>query len=796
MKIKKYFKKLVFTIALTLSVLFSQSQGIVNKIENYATKLSPERAYIHFDKHIYAPGEIIWFKAYLLNEIVPAYDSKSFYVDWIDDKGNLLQHTTSPLIDAMARGQYELPASYKGKYISVRAYTRWMLNFDSNFLYTKTIAVINKDSLQTAQKIIIKSSLDFFPEGGDMIAGINNKIAFKATDQWGRPVKIKGIITDDAGKKIDSLRTLHDGMGYFFITPQNGIRYKAKWADEKKTERITELPAAKPDGASLQVKVLPGTRNFSVTLSSSLSQRMDSINIIGTMYQHVVFKISKAMTGKETGGVVPVKNLPYGILTITVFDKEWKPLAERITYINNNAAFTVIPTMEVERWGLSYRARDEIKIRVPDSLASNLSVSVTDMAIGTDSSENMISNLMLTSELKGKVYNSAYYFSDTTDKIQQHLDLVMLTNGWRRFNWEAVISGKTPKPLYTRDTAYMSLTGKVLGVSSGQIGNASTVMVMMKQKNAEGNMFLIPIDRNGIFNDPNIIVFDTAQLYYQIQDKYLQGSSVQFMPYKLRTPPIGQGWVNRIWPDTTGSSYHLERTGEANSNAERLKYKELEAVIVSAKGKSKMQVIDEKYTSGLFTGDAIQFDLVNDPFAASAIDIFSYLQGKVAGLQITGQGANTSMSWRGGAPQLYIDEMPADINFVSSVNVRDVAYIKAFRPPFMGGFNGANGAIAIYTRRGDDIKMESGKGLPGSRVEGYTVIREFYSPKYYSKEVAPGADRDVRTTIYWNPNVAIDPKKKEILLSFYNNDVTDAFRVIIEGMTTDGRLIHYMTTME
>ena len=114
----------------------------------------------------------------------------------------------------------------------------------------------------------------------------------------------------------------------------------------------------------------------------------------------------------------------------------------------------------------------------------------------------------------------------------------------------------------------------------------------------------------------------------------------------------------------------------------------------------------------------------------------------------------------------------------------------------MGGFNGANGAIAIYTRRGDDIRMESGKGLPGSKVEGYTVIREFYSPKYYSRDVAPGADRDVRTTIYWNPNVLIDPKKKEVVLSFYNNDVTDAFRVIIEGMTSDGRLIHYMTTME
>lgn len=796
MGVNKSFKRIAVSAFIILFFFSARAQDIATRIEAFSLKFSPERAYIHYDKAAYSPGETIWFKAYLLTELIPALESKTFYVDWIDDKGNLLQHSVSPLVNAGTNGQYEIPANYKGRYISVRGYTRWMLNFDTAFLYSKTIPVLNKDSLQAATKITIKPVLEFFPEGGDAIAGLANKIAFKARDQWGRPVHIKGIVTSADGKLVDSLRTQHDGMGFIKLTPKTGATYTAKWKDEKNVEYTTVLPQAKAEGASLQVLVFPDRRNFYVNLSPGFSEKMDSVHIVGTMFQHLVFKISRATGNQPITGTVPLKDLPYGVLNITVFDKNWRPLAERVTYINNNSYYTFKTEMEVERWGLSHRARNELKIKVPEPVASSLSISITDLGIGADSSDNILSHMMLASELKGKVNNPAYYFKDTTTARQQKLDLVMLTNGWRRFNWDNVLTGKFPKINYPKDTAYMSLSGNVMGLMPGQIGQGSSIIVMMKQKDAEGKMLMIPVNRDGTFNDPSTVIFDTAQVYYQFQDKTLQGLSAQFMPYRLRTPAAGKDWVNRIMPDTTGYAYHLRMANELNENNERLQFKELEAVTIKAKGKSPVQLMDEKYTSGLFTGDGIQLDLLNDPAAKSAIDIFSYLQGRVAGLQITGQGSNASLSWRGGAPQLYIDEMPADVNFVSSLNVRDVAYVKAFRPPFMGGFNGSNGAVAIYTRRGNDVQQEPGKGLPGSKIDGYTIIREFYSPKYFSMDVAPGADRDVRTTLYWNPNVIIDPATKQAVLSFYNNDVTDAFRVVIEGMNTEGKLTHYETTME
>lgn len=524
---------------------------------------------------------------------------------------------------------------------------------------------------------------------------------------------------------------------------------------------------------------------------------MDSVHLIGTLYQHEVFRIAKATSG-PIKGTVPTAGLPSGILTITLFDKNWNAIAERITYLDNRE-YSFQPEMEVQRWGLNKRARNELKITVPDSLVANLSVAVTDASIGTDSSNNIISHLMLSSELKGQVYNPSYYFSGDNENIKEHLDLVMLTHGWRRFKWDDIVKGKIAPPLFEKDTSYITLSGKVIGVLPQQINKDASVVLMVKQKEKEGQMLLVPIQSNATFNDPATIIFDTAQVYYSFQKaKELKDATIQFMTTRLPAPTLKPADFIKpygIAPDTTGNYWQSLLADETNSIAQMQQVKTLEAVIVKSKGKTPTELLDEKYASGLFTGDAYQFDLVNDPIAGSALNIFTYLQGKVAGLQINTSGPQPSMQWRGGSPQLYLDQSPTDASFISSLNVNDVAYIKVFRPPFMGGFNGANGAIAIYTRKGNDMKQEPGKGLASNKIFGYTPIKEFYAPNY-AAFTQKNEQRDLRTTLYWNPSVITVPQKNQVVLSFYNNDVTGAFRVIIEGMTRDGKLAHIEQMME
>jgi hypothetical protein len=227
------------------------------------------------------------------------------------------------------------------------------------------------------------------------------------------------------------------------------------------------------------------------------------------------------------------------------------------------------------------------------------------------------------------------------------------------------------------------------------------------------------------------------------------------------------------------------------------KGKVLATVTIKGKSTSPLEELDKRYTSGLFSGgDAREFDLLNDPFRNTSLDIFQYLQGKVAGLQINTTTNPPTLTYRGGTPQLYLDEMPATADLLSTLSVNNVAYVKVFQPPFMGAAGGgANGAIAIYTRKGGDQKQEPGKGLSNNMVSGYTIIRQFYSPNYDSF-TADDEKKDLRTTLYWNPSVVTTPGNNKVLLKFFNNDVTESFRVIIEGMTKDGRLAHVEQMME
>ena len=193
--------------------------------------------------------------------------------------------------------------------------------------------------------------------------------------------------------------------------------------------------------------------------------------------------------------------------------------------------------MNVEHWGLNKRARDEISITVPDSLAASFSVAVTDAGIDADSSDNIISHLLLTGDLKGQVYNPSYYFSNNSDSLSQQLDLIMLTHGWRRFKWDDVAAGKFPKIIYPKDTSYLTLSGKLYGRLPRNYTMQEALLCSCTGKKIGNKMAAVPIEPNGTFDDPAIILFDTVSIYYQLpKAKGLGDASVQFMENRL--PPF------------------------------------------------------------------------------------------------------------------------------------------------------------------------------------------------------------------------------------------------------------------
>ncbi|MEO7209579.1 MAG: Plug domain-containing protein, partial [Chitinophagaceae bacterium] len=216
--------------------------------------------------------------------------------------------------------------------------------------------------------------------------------------------------------------------------------------------------------------------------------------------------------------------------------------------------------------------------------------------------------------------------------------------------------------------------------------------------------------------------------------------------------------------------------------------------------------LDDTYTSGLFSGgEAITFDVMDDKSAGITANLLSYLTGRVPGMSIINRNdlnGGSSVTWRGASgpsPTFYLNENQIDLSDLSTIDMNNVAYIKIFRPPFIGSFSGGEGgAVAIYLKKGADAlqgEKEEKKGMPYKIITGYTAQKEFYSPDYGNLDFY-AEKADVRSTLYWNPNIEMTSDNHTQKFTFYNNDISHSYRIVLEGFTKDGKLSHVEKVIE
>lgn len=770
------------------------SDHLIQALQQYNSRYPQEKVYLHLDKDYYAGGETIWFKGYVTIQGLPSTQATNLYVELLDKNNNIVQKKMFGIFNAGAPGNFDLPETQKPGVYQLRAYTSWMLNFDPAFAYSRTIEIFDpaKKGAPAADTTAQDFSVQFFPEGGNLIAGQANLVAFKAIDNNGYPIEVTGNIKDAKGGAGPAIKSVHDGMGSFELTPQGDGAYQAVVKSAKGQSKTLTLPAAQTTGATLKV-YNKGARIFYQALPANAADTsMNRLVVIGQMGQQLVYKAVLDVAEGRISGFIPADKLPTGILQVTLFAKGGVPVAERLAFVRNNDRMDLdVLDADVSK---EPRKKSTFEIRLPDTLQSNISVSVTDAdAVPVDkNAADIVSTLLLTSDIKGYVYNPNWYFRDTTAATLQGLDLVMLTNGWRRFSWEKIAKNEFPELKYPYEQGLM-VKGITTGANGRPIVNGKLDMIIKLPIDSSSMFASAPINEKGEFNIANMVFPDTAYIYYQGSDaKKSKDVSVKFdshffdrptqikIPYPLRVPPA---------VDNSALKLFLANAAEGNKVNRAINNKTvyLQEVNVNAKKVKPEETTEKRYTSGMFSGgDGYTFDLTKEN--PTAFNIFQYLQSKVAGLQITGDLSNPSLSWRGGKPGLYLNEMQSDVSMLSTLSINDVALIKVFRPPFMGGFGGANGAIAVYTKKGGDnppANDPSVKGFTLYKKAGYSVVKTFYSPDYsVKKEVHALPDK--RLTLYWNPNVTVDTLTHTAKVEFYNNDFSKRFRLVVQGITDEG----------
>ena len=798
-----YFFKILFFIATLVVSINGKSQVYDSTLNIYEERFPLEKMHIQFDRTIYNIGDILYYKLYILNGLDWSSLSKNVYVIWYDNNGVLLKETVAPLFQSSAKGSFEVPIDYKGDFLHVKAYTRWMLNDDSVFLYERNIPI--NSAVPNKQKINVLSNtkVEVFPEGGSLVNDLKSKLAFKASNSAGTPVFIKGVVVNNKNKILDTIKVAHDGMGTFKLKPIAGESYQINWTDKSGQKGITPIMPANATGVVMTVSMDNEKAQVIVERSFDVPDNFKKMRLIVHQNQHIIYKVDFKGEERIAQKVsLPIDELPTGVLQISLFTYDWLPIAERIILVNNRL-HEFNAQLNIQIANINKRGKNVLDLYVKDTTAANMSLSITDASVVIPEQQTIYSDFLLSNDIKGRVYNPAYYFSSDADSVAAHLDLVMLTNGWRKFDWNKIKNGVLPKLIYPVETDLMKLTGKVYGNNANKIFENQLLNLIIRAKDSSKKMLFLPLDKNGVFVDKSAFFYDTSKIYYALNGKSNTISPVVhfdngLLHQEIKKINLDPNKFSNTWSDSLISIKLNAMLLEQEKQKKLQESLTLSEVVVKGKVKSRTQLLDEKYAKGLFSGaDGMSFDLSSDASIIAAIDILTYLQAKVPGLTISTAGQQPTATWRGSNTDFFLNEINTTIDQVQSLNISDIAYIKALRPPFFGSVGGGSGgAIAIYTKQGgyNNSRNDNNKGMEYAVLGGYSVFKDFYNPSY--DRPAENFEVDTRATIYWNPYLLTNKKSSRIRIEFYNNDISKKMQLVLEGINANGRLARVVKYIE
>lgn len=797
-------KPIIAFLALIICTKFSLAQTPEAGLDTLNSRYPDEKIFIHYDKENYIAGETIWFKTYITAGYIPTLYSTTVSIDLMTSSGDIISKKVLPIINGVAAGNIDIDTSVaNGNYI-IRAYTPLMMAAGESKCYNHTLAIFNtkKKGQTQSEPQIFQTYL--LPEGGNLVTELVNTVAFKSTDQWGVPEDVTVKLFNSKNEEITESKSEHDGMGYFMFIPEEAEKYYtiAKYKNGSEIKKDLVQPLA--NGIILSVKNHERGKVLTILKSPNIPDNWQPSYVLGVMENKKVFKLDLKQDKTEWQNVIPDKDLPSGIMQVTVFNKEHKPLAERLTFINHND-FIKNLDFKSTLTGFEPRSKNEYSIEIPDTMNASYSISVTDVnrEIYETGSDDIVSRLLLTNDIKGYVNNPSYYFKTDDKKVKEDLELLLMTSGWRRYSWDEIINNKIPK-FSSRDDFFITVTGTAKKEISKSAFNNDEMIGFISTKDSAKNFLTIPINTDGSFKIEGLIFRDTATLLLQNNAKKYKDKALKF---NVTSPTI----FSKMMMPFNEKNYKIKSLKELidESKITRLQssiYYDMEGdilpdVIVKTRAKSPTELLEDKYVSGAYGGFATRtLDFVNDPMykTANGMFVLDYIDGRIPGISVVQQDGEYTLVYRnsGGQMHVLLDEMQTDVSAISAIPVSQVALIKIYSsmPGLTGG--GAGGAIAVYLKKGNDVDYDNTfSTLRRLKLIGYSPVKQFFSPDYADQTLNNGKT-DIRTTLYWNPYISTSGSNKTINFNFYNNDTGKKIRVIVQGFSMDGHLISYEKIIE
>lgn len=655
------------------------------------------------------------------------------------------------------------------------------LAIDSSYQEKKYLEVSLKEpGLKYLNKVLIPEletdfDIKFFPESGVFLDDNIQNVGFKAIGTNGLGVDVEGRIFNNNNEELLEFKSINQGMGKIFIKTNPGESYYAiaKTADGK--EKRVNLPATQPTGIALQVVYNRNKINYQIANKTNVPS--DSLYLM-IHSRGVVYLV---MPLKQEQGQIPENILPAGVSSFSIIDSIGNIWCERV-YFNRNFVQPEI-LFKTDKANYPKRSLVNLEFNIHDlqnkAINGSYSLSVTDSKlIIRDSLDMNIQNyLLLSSDLKGYIEQPGIYFTDNSATTREKTDVLMLTQGWKRFSTGDILKQKYPVNNFYME-AGQTVSGKVL-TAFGKPAKDRDVIMLASYKN---RISVTKTDSAGLFLIDGIEIPDSTQIVLKARSK----SKIIDVVIEADKDifPKAISYFPTFNSSTTLPPDYFMLSKEKYYNDGGMVVINLDEFNVDAKAKPK-NAQDAMYAS--LADNSITSEKLEEYAGLQLLDIISM----VPGVQVNGQ--DISIRGSNGNPLFVIDGIETDrIDDVLYLNTSDIDAIHVFKgvSTTMFGSKGGNGVIAISLKKGVQLQSLPPSSLARIMPLGFQKPSEFYVPKYDVDSVMKKTKTDYRNTIYWNPTLTADANGC-VKASFYTADKTNDYHVELEGVGPKGEICRF-----
>jgi len=740
---------------------------LVEQFQNLTKNTPADLVYLQTSKGIYETEEDVWFKGYVLDAqtFTPSARSKTLFVQLIEDKTDkVVWEKKYEIENGFVNGHLFLENTLPEGIYTLTGYSSYSFTqMPKEFYSLKKITIVKTINSKAVVNPVEKDSIvhfSTFPEGGKLVSGIQSNLAFKAVNSKGFPVDISGTLFEN-NIPLLNFKSSHAGMGVFAFTPDNSKKYHIQLT-EPKLKTNFDIGGIESNG-----KVLSLLRNNKEALTFKITQGNNSKTekvYLRLQVRGIVYSIATGVLNKELVIKIPLKDVPQGIAEVTLFDENALPVAERLVFVNQEQKLTI--KTEIDKSSYSTREKVTLKIKVIDqdnqAVVAHLGLSVyDDLYQNKLDSKNIQSHFLLSTQLKGNIYNPTCYFNEQNNDRNQALDLLMLTQGWRNYIWDEVnlrdLGSRLPPIVFDE------IKGKVQLKNQNQkatVGSKKTGITVFAADEKKGKDFIIT-DSTGVFTiSPNHLKIGEGSY------TYLQLMNPEKSIYRMDIKDFSFKEIDRQRKIKT-LFYPLEAIVEKTNTKEiapfvgRNNITKLNEVVITSKKKG--QVFRDKYIGkldSLYRANHFTKDWV-------CADHWGSKYGNLNCQQLECHGGLTKKPVEG---EKYWQML---------------GYEKLNDSP-CSDFKITIGTFEVTYHYPDLTEDELLKMFNIAMVEGYYGKKVFYEAVYDEVSITDSFP-DSRNTLFWKSDI-ITNEQGEASVQFFCSDINSLFVGNIEGVSGDGLL--------